>query len=304
MYFVCRAHQHKAKPYIMALKRAGYKLTYNVARSDFILVDYPNRKQAQRAIKFNKPIFYYPHSVRPNAPWDVMTEPLDAPTAFFTIAEGHKEIMRRIGYDFPIEVAGWSYTAIHPFMPVKHEKKIRVLFAPIHPIGTGFLPDIDRELNAKTYKLLLGMLDNITLTVRHLQPLVHNALWENSQVKFIAAGPTGDTSDMNLADIVIGAFTYAHMAVALGKPLIMMGEEVIPHNSPMRGAKLVLAKNWDKYRDYLRFPYNIEDVFDKPDDALKMMQAALRNEPKDWKKLFIGKPFVPGEFVKTLEGYL
>jgi hypothetical protein len=233
-----------------------------------------------------------------------MTEELDTPNAFFTIAEGHKEIMRRIGYDFPIEVSGWSYTPIRPFMPVKTKEKIRVLFAPIHPIGTGFLPDIDRELNAKTYKLLLGMMDNITLTVRHLQPLIHNGLWEDRRVKYNASAPNGDTSDMKNADVIIASFTYAHMAIALGKPLIMMGEEVIPHNSPMRGAKLILAKNWDKYRDYLRFPYNIEDVFDKPAEALEMMRTAMRNEPKDWKKRFIGEPFVAKDFVTTLENYL
>lgn len=317
MYFFCRAHQHKAKAYIMALKHAGYKLTYSIKNSSFILMDFEwagvfagYKKELRMPFSFaesaKKPVFLYPHSVRPNIPFDLIDKQYEGTKALFTIAKGHKEVLERIGYPNPIEVTGWSYTDIKPHTQrVEKNKKIRVLFAPIHPVGTGFLPDIDRELNAKTYKLLLGMLDNITLTVRHLQPLVHNGLWENRLVRFVASGPTGDTSDMNRADIVISAFTYAHMAVALGHPLIMLGEGVIPHNSPRNNGELIYAKNWEKYRDYMRYPFNVEDC-QTSNDLLNFINEAMEGgqNVEDWKEKFIGEPFNEKKFVERLESYL
>ena len=317
MRYCILEHQHKAKAYIDALKTYKYIAHRRTKWAKFLLIDFEwrgvfagngqyLRKQIIEAEAAHIPVFLYPHSVRPNIPFDLVDEQYEGTRALFTIAEGHKEVLKRIGYPCPIEVTGWTYTDIKPFKPREvANRKIRVLFAPIHPVGTGFLPDDERELNAKTYNRLLGLMDKIHLTVRHIQPLEHNNLWLDTRVKYIQGSLNGTTADMEKADVIIGAFTYAHMAVALGHPLIMLGEGIRPHNTPRKNGLLIYGKQWEKYRDYLKYPFNIEDC-QTSDDLLNYINISMQKNDAvdDWKRRFIGKPFDAQRFVKTLESYL
>jgi hypothetical protein len=271
----------------------------------FAGIDHEWRQQITLAERSGVPVFIYPHSVRPNIPFDLTDDFYPGTRALFTIAEGHKEILRRLKYPHPIEVMGWPYTEIKPFRHEESSEKTRVLFAPIHPVGSGFLPDVDKELNAKTYELLLGLMDKIHLSIRHIQSLEFNGLWEDRRVRYINGALNGSTQDMDDADVVIGAFTFAHMAVALGRPLIMVGEGVPPHNSPRKTGRLIFGQRWDEYKDYLRYPHNVEDC-QTSEDLYGMMKLAMEDSPdvEDWKERFIGQPFDGKRFVKTLESYL
>lgn len=315
MRYCIHAHQHKAQAYITALRAAHYYPHLNLNRAEFLLIDHEWkglfagtdiswRDQIVKAEEMGIPIFIYPHSVRPNIPHD-LTNRYYPVNALFTIAEGHKEVLQRIGYPNPVEVTGWPYTEIHPFRQKEPQGKIRVLFAPIHPVGNGYLPDEERELNTKTYKLLLGLTDEISITVRHIQSLQRNGLWMDERVNYVAGSFDGSTSQMNSAHVVVGAFTYAYMAVALGHPLVMLGEGIRPHNSPRKSGKLVYARNWKKYRDYMRYPHNIEDC-KKPDDLLTLIESAMAgsHDVENWKERFIGQPFDGKYFVERLESYL
>lgn len=321
MHFVCKTHQHKARAYINALRRAGYHQTYNVKKAVFLLIDhewrgllsgidnYEYRGQVKIADENNIPVFIYPHSVRPNIPFDLTDDFYPKTRALITIAEGHKEILRRLNYPFPVEVCGWCYTEIKPFTEViVKNRKINVLFAPMHPVGTGYLPDIDRELNSQTYATLLDLVNfgAINLSVRYTHKLDANGLWEDYRIKFIPAALNGSVEDMKYADVVVSAFTYAHMAVALGKPVIMVGEGVVPHNSPQRNGKLIYAKNWDLYKDYLRYPFNAEDVIGSHIAMSEMIKESLHKNKGvlDWKERFIGKPFDEDYFVKMIQNYV
>jgi len=316
MRFYIREHQHKAKAYIDALKTAGYRQKRRPLGVDFAIVDYeiagvfngcgPRLSPVtKKANALDIPLFVYPHSVRPNVPYDLTNDYYDKIHALFTIARGHKEVLKRLGYPNPIEVAGWSYTDIKPFRQHKPKDKIRVLFAPIHPVGNGYLPDIDKELNAKTYRLLLGLMDKIDLTVRHIQSLEYNGLWEDERVNFIIGRMDGSTRQINNTDVVIAAFTFAHMTVALGQPLVMVGEGVRPHNTPRKSGEMIWGIRWDEYKDYMAFPHNVEDC-EVSGDLLGMIKKAMNGSKgvEDWKNRFIGEPFDGRRFVKTLESYL
>ena len=315
MRYCILEHQHKAKAYVDALREAHYLPHRRLERAQFLLIDHEWsglfagnevkwRKQITEAKEMGVPIFVYPHSVRPNIPHDLTDQyfPVDA---LFTIAKGHKEVLHRIGYPHQVEVAGWTYTEIHPFRQKEPQDKIRVLFAPIHPVGHGHLPDEEREMNTKTYQLLLGLMDEISLTVRHIQTLPRNGLWFDERVNYITGHFDGSTNDMTRSHVIIGAFTYAYMAVALGHPLVMLGEGIRPHNSPRKIGKLIYARNWKKYKDYMRYPLNVEDCRNAK-DLKRLISEALFENPlvDDWKEHFIGEPFNGREFVKTLESYL
>lgn len=315
MRYCCIEHQHKAKAYVDALRLAHYRPHRRLEQTKFLLIDHvwhglfagtevKWRSQVVKAKEMGLPIFVYPHSVRPNIPHD-LTDQFFPVTTLFTIAEGHKEVLRRIDYPNPIEVAGWPYTEIYPFRRKEPQNKIRVLFAPIHPVGNGYLPEEERALNTKTYQLLLGLLDEISLTVRNIQALEKNGIWYDERVNYIKGHFDGSTNDMERAHVVIGAFTYAHMAVALGHPLIMLGEGILPHNSPRMKGRLIYVRNWEKYKDYMHYPFNIEDCRNSK-DLKRMIDLSLQGSPlmNEWKERFIGIPFDGRKFVKILKGYL
>lgn len=307
--FYMHEHMHKGKAYKEALERRGYSFTQRTNWAEMIFLDHDinsvgagRRRQVYASYEQDIPLFLYPHSARPNIMYDIW-RPWPFTKCHFTIAEGHKEVLRRIDYPCPVEVTGWTYTPIKPFRKPRKHKQIKVLFAPIHPLGSGYLMEMDRELNFNIFKLLLNMPD-IELTVRYLGAIGQNGIWKNRRVKYINGEPDGTTNEIEEADVVISAFTHAYMTVALGKPLLMMGERTRPHagNHLWTG----WGEQWEKYRDYLEFPFNICDVLGEPDKALNMMIDAMKKNPKveDWKERFIGKPFDPDHFVDKVEEYL
>ncbi len=302
-------HMHKGRAYKEALERRGYIFTGRSTSCDLMFLDHDvnssgtgRRNQVYASYERNIPLFLYPHSARPNIMYDIW-RPWPFTTASFVIAEGHAEVLKRIDYPCPIEITGWTYTDILPFRESKPHEKIKVLFAPIHPLGSGYLMNIDAELNLSVFKTLVNMPD-IDLTVRHLGTLGQNHLWKCPRVKFIEGQPDGTTAEIEQADIVISAFTHAYMTVALGKPLMMMGERTRPHagNHLWTG----WGEQWEKYRDYMTYPFNVCDVVGEPKMALDMMIKAMKfnQSVEDWKKLFIGKKFDGNHFVDLVETYL
>jgi len=307
--FYIHEHLHKGKTYREALEQRGYKRVKYVRDSGFVLLDHDvnaqgagRRAQVVQAYARKIPLFIYPHSSRPNVMYDIW-RPWKHTKASFVIAEGHAEVLRRIDYPCPIEIVGWTYTDIKPFVPSKPIGKIKVLFAPLHPLGDGFLHEIDREINFKTYKMLLGM-EDIDLTVRYINTLERNKIWDSPNATMIRGKPDGTFAEIEEADIIISAYTHAYMAVALGKPLIMMGERTLPHAG--NSIWTAWSEQWEKYKTYMEYPFNIEDVVGEPKKALKMIYEAMRKNAnvEQWKKIFIGEAFDPNYFVTTLETYL
>ncbi len=302
-------HMHKGRAYKEALERRGYVFTGRSTSCDLMFVDHDinslgsgRRNQVYTSYERNIPLFLYPHSARPNIMYDIW-RPWPFTKANFVIAEGHAEVMRRIGYPCPLEISGWTYTDILPFRESRPDEKIKVLFAPIHPIKSGYLHEVDRELNFQVFKTLLAMPD-IDITVRHIGRLEENKLFRSRKAHFIEGQPDGTTAEIEQADIVISAYTHAYMTVALGKPLLMMGERARPHagNQLWTG----WGEQWEKYKDYMTYPFNVCDVVGEPKKALETMIQAMKpnKNVEKWKKLFIGKPFDGNYFVDRVEAYL
>lgn len=317
MNFYCTQHQHKARAYVQALLKYGHDLTCSMRCADFFLLDFTVhglwagsndqhwRLPVIRAIRDQKPLFLYPHSARPNMPFDLQKEFCASVDAVFTFSEGHKRVLELLGYPHPVEVSGWTYTKILKFRPVpKSRKKIKVLLAPIHPLDQ-WLPDDEKEMNRRIYQTLLELVGAgaIDLTVRYLYRLKDNWIFQDERVNFIQGSPSGNMRDALAADVIIAAYSFAYSSVALGKPLVMMGESLRPHNTPRNNGKLIFGKNWESYRDYMRFPYNADEALNK-NALMEQIENAAHNEPAEWKKTFIGEPFKARRFVKTLESYL
>lgn len=260
------------------------------------------RTGLEQAYEAGKPTFIYPHSARPNVMID--THPSWPHTrALFTISEGHKAVLEALKYPCPIEVSGWAYSDIHDFKPSQPEGETKVLFAPIHPNRNGFLDDEDKQLNARVLNLLMDT-PGIDITVRHIQDLDKNGLWREESVNYVSGKPDGTTTEIEQADVIIGSYTLAYITVALGKPLIMMAEQMRPHVGNTPGL-IFYSNNWEKYREIMRYPFEVESCSDGT-DLLEMMNTVMKKNKRveDWKSRFIGKPFDGEEFVKQVEKYL
>lgn len=306
MKFYFYQHQNKSAALIDALRRAGWVST-GPAQAKVIFTDTdhgpmyaPLKQYHQRG----KAVFLYPHAARPNLFVD-MTEGYNGfkhLSAHFVTAKGHREILQRIDYPHPIEVIGWYLCPILPFQPREDFRK--VLFAPIHPNSDGSLSDIDKTLNANTFRRLLPLAESgaIDLTVRYLRGLGSNGLWPVDYVHYIQGKPDQSYQDIDAADVVISHQTFAYIAIARGKPTLMMGENITPRfSSPVKG-KWQSAKSFEKYREILQYPLDIL----AESDTLALLRKSVRSDAEivDWKKRMIGNPFNPNEFVTKVKKYL
>jgi hypothetical protein len=298
-------HQHKADPLIKALESAGWRqLPPARARIIFVDTDYGTmRKTIKKHERMGQKIFIYPHAARVSLFNDTNPNPpMDCIAANFVTAPGHKEVLERLDYPRPVEVIGWYLCPMKPFEPRAEAKKI--LFAPIHPNADGSLSDVDKTINASTFRRLLLLVEAgaISLKVRYLRKLEQNGLWVAEGVEYIEGQPDQSYAEIDAADLVVSHQTFAYIAIARGVPTVMMGEGHAPRfGSPERG-NFQLAKSFDRYKDLLMYPFDILGEMDT--QALFRRAVHSDVEIADWRARHIGEPFDAGWFVKAVEKYL
>ncbi len=306
---ICRVvdHQNKAGAYIEALKTAGYILTErdNVQGTRFVLTDGDWRQSLMdNAAARNIPVFLYPHAARPMVIYDGCVEPQPV-RCMFTQAPGGKALMEKIGYPYPVEVSGWAYSEIRPFRP--SEKVERVLFAPIHPNGNGWLSDVDKQINERAFSALqIWCYQNrAQLSIRYIGTpeqcgLGKAAAFEAPYIEWHPGKKNNSTADMETADLVVAHQTFAWIAVALGIPTVMMAED-IPPRSGNSEAGFCFVKHWDDYKADLMYPL---DLLTGDPEGTMAKAAAGCEEVEAWKARLIGQPFDGKAFVEKLESYL
>lgn len=302
--FICRGHQGKENAYVNALRKAGYKRSVeNMMRHvKFVLADMDNGLRRDKLDTFHRyrlPVFLYPHAARPQIVWDGIWEPWPHIKCNFVPAPGHKEVMERYGYEYPVEVTGWTYCDLKPFKPVKEIKTI--LFGPIHPSARGWFADEDLQANKDTFKVLLKFCreNKIRLTVRYIQELKRNGLERVSGVTYIQGRPDLTIREIDKADVIVGHQTFAYLGIARGKPTLMMREDIPPHT--VYHGQTEYVRSWEKYADIMQYPLDIL-AGDPAGDIEKACKGT--KEVKAWADRFINHPFDAKHFVERLESYL
>ncbi len=303
-YFFYRGHQGKEKAYVDALRKAGYRPCVNqrVSGVKMVLYDMDGGKRTPTLDLFHKhgvPVFLYPHAARPQIIWDGIWDVWPHTKCTFVPGPGHVDVMRRYGYPLDIEVTGWTYCEMLPFQAV--EKPKRILFGPIHPSVSGWICDEDKAANAATFKILHSYCKQTgaQLTVRHIQSLERNGLTRLPGVNYIQGRPDLAIKEIDAAEVVIGHQTFAYLAIARGKPTLMMREDLPPHT--VSHGQTVFAANWEKYADLMAYPLDI-----LAGDPGKALQQACMDTPEAaaWRSRFISVPWNPQKFVETVESYL
>jgi len=303
--FYFHNHQRKSDALITALIAYGWKQKPTHNGADVIFSDQDIKagsKDLENAYRRGKKVMMIPHAAMPNIFGDLPDdEHFKHATCQFVPAPGYVDVMRAWGYNLPIEVTGWYLCEIKPFQP---RAEIRnVLFAPIHPNADGMLSHLQIDINKTAYEKLLRLSEqgHINLTVRHLQSLENNGLWNVEGVKYIAAKPDQSTKDIDAADLVVTKQTMLYLTVARGVPAVGMGEDMAPPTGSLARGNFKQVKSWEKYRAIMSFPLDILTC----DDTMNLFRRAGESDADiaGWRERMIGLPFDPVRFVAMVNKY-
>jgi hypothetical protein len=135
--------------------------------------------------------------------------------------------------------------------------------------------------------------------VRHIRDIKNNGLEKVAGVTYIQGRPDLTFTEIDKADVVIGHQTFAYLAIARGKPTLMIREDIPPHT--VWHGKTQWVKSWEKYAEIMAYPLDI-----LAGDTAEVIQTACRgsDETAAWKERFISVPFEPKQFIERLESYL
>lgn len=305
--FYLSDHQFKGLAFSQALNQAGYVRREAVTDPELVLALFDHdvgmyeggiRNGLGYLQERGVPVFLYPHAARPMVQYDGIYRPWPYTRCKFVIGEGEMEVMRAFGYPIPMEKVGWSLCPTRKFKRKSGRGVIRVLFGPIHPNQNGWLSDVDKACNKRTFEMLVRT-PGIELTVRHVKRLDLSGLRQAPGVKYVLGRTDGCTDEIDQADVVVGHQTFAYMAVARGKPLIMFGDEVVPHVGN-RPENLRYVKSYEKYRDLMRYPVEMESLHSAGEVRETMRLAMWHDEGKEWRARFVGEPFCEEQFSKLI----
>jgi len=280
-------HQHKGKPIEAALKSQGwvYSRTPDIALFDTAR----NDRVADLFRKTKSSLVLYPHTAIAAWWYDGLMELPKDYDAILVIGEGQKQVQQIITPNMRIETIGWGYCPILPFKKPKVVK--RIVFAPIHPSGSGVLRPEARDVNARVYKRLLS-LPNVQIVLRVLGKLEDNGLWYSPKSVVVKGKPDGSYKEIDIADLVIAEGMYLSLAVARGKPAIGMNQRI----SQKVNRSGHVPERWDEYNYLQAYPIDYDDG-----DIMELIDKATQESSvSEWKKRFIGEQLQPKKLSDTL----
>lgn len=286
-------HQGKSIGLISALQSQGVKVTKTAP--DILLIDADaNKKQVgliKEAVKGGVRVGLYSHGAPVILIWDGIYTAHPDISFYLAQSQGEKEVMQAYGYPHPVHAIGWHYCEQKPFKPVD---VTNILFAPWHPDSRGLVSEAYHTNSALINKLIRLP---YALTVRYAGKIQDNGLIHDDGISYQVSDYTllSALEAIDKADLIIAnCSTFATLAVARGKPVIMYGQDI--HVRPDGEGNEIKYQNWGAYKELLRYRYdagigNIEDV----------IFEASQYEDSDWRERFIGKQLNPDALVKLLE---
>ena len=298
MYYYVRNHQHKGRPYHLALHAAGHHP--KAAKADVVLVDRDRYIQTpdstlayvQNFIDQGAVIMIYPHSALPPWWYDGLVKLQPYVKCVFVIGEGQKAAMRIIEPGVHVETTGWPWCPQKKFQQPKELK--RILFGPIHPAGGRLRPEALQANKDIFYHLKrVQSQTGCEVVVRYIGDLKLQGLHPYHRFEWIKGRPDGQTKEIDTADVVIAEGTFMYCSVARGKPTIGINQHL-----PVRANKMsdrYTPHHWEKYGDDLAYPINYE-----PGKLLEKIELAMQGEQTEWRERFIGESMNGKAFVEKV----
>ena len=300
MIIAVNDHQGKAKMLTNALYARGHTIVdrdYVPAHALLIDLDVPvsfYEQCVEKQVQAGATVMLYQHGAFPVLVWDGLHPASDRVTAYLVQNEGTRQVGEMYNLPHKQHVIGWHYCPMLPYIePTEFPK--RILFAPWHPLQSGFVhPDRQRK-NAQMFEELLK-LDGVQLIVRMIGSDVMNGIPQDEPgVEYIFARPDNSYADIDAADLVVSPVgTFPLLALARGKPTVMYGMDLRPHDGD-RETNVKYVHTWPKYREYMHYPYHW------PDRGLAELIEMTRICPAWYIHTFVGDPLDGEKFVDLFE---
>ena len=295
-------HQGKANDLTAALKKAGAEIV--TKDPEILLTDFDTaipyyKKMVEKAYQGGAEIALYSHGAPVITAYDGIWEPSDKVGVYLAQSPGQKAVMEAYGYPHPISVIGWHFCKIKTFKPTEID---RVLFAPWHPHSNGYLYPMAWRLNDDVMRRLVEL--DYRLTVYHVGDLRYNGVREYPGVDYLPSDLSIGSAikQIDKADIIVTyPGTFASLAVARGKPVVVYGQDIRPHDGYNDGMIRYVA-NWEAYKELMRYPYDISDT--QINATGYLLEYASKNEAEKWRNSFIGNPLDTGKLTRALEHLL
>ncbi len=303
MRFAAHDHLGQSQPLVQALVEAGHEFTPDGPLDLFLMDLDPDKWGYRELIDFygecGAVCLQYPHGAPLSTiVYDNLYPPHAGVHGQLTHGQGEIDFLNIIGVDRPARIMGWQICRQFEFRPT--EKPRRVVFAPTHVNGDGSIQRERAELNADVYRQLLE--GDWELVIRYLGELDTLGLWQDDRVfRYVAGKFDMTTVEMDAADCVVAAAgTYPSMAIARGVPAIMYGQFGAAVYG-LEGEEPAPLRNLEKYRDLVRYPYDIEDG----DLTAMIYEVCSSEEPiRAWRETWLGSPFDPSAFAAMVEEWV
>lgn len=290
MRFLIKPHQGKEQPYREALLAAGH---VESADPEVVLIDFevpvPKGDYAKwvgATKEKGAALVAYPHGFALVGEHQLTKKPYPCAAAF---VHGPGHVWLRLAYHYPNPVHAIGYPG--PRLTLEPRELKRVLFAPHHPLGSGWMPEDARQANTEAFRALLRDRD-YDLSVRYVGTLEQNGIWEERGVRYIPGQMDGTTND---ADVAVAGGTYAANCLARGIPVVMYNQqrewrvELEDHDSRM-------VPNWRDHLAFTHYPYDL--------DSESVLQEAAANpyspEVVEWMETWM-PPWEPARFATLVE---
>ena len=280
-----RLHPHQGKEGLLvrALVDKGVKFVSGPAGIYLTDCDVGKEQQAiTKAHNRGERVVLFSHAAPVTLVWDGIRKVHPDIDLFLAQTPGQKNVMESYGYPHPISVIGWHYCTIKPFKPTENVKS--VLFAASHPDSNGIMPQ-SVEANQRTFAKLRAL--GLSLTVRYARSLGRSGLTRESGVNYQQSDYTiaSSVKAIDQADVIVADnCTFASLAVARGKPVVMHAQNIGGHR--LDANTIGDYKHWDDYKDYLRYGYDLDDY----DNAGDVIAKALQKQDDEWYNKFISSP--------------
>lgn len=287
--FAFHDHQNKSLGLVRTLRSLGWQPTGE--RPDLFLVDFDGPPYYQELIRRyhaqGARVLLYPHGATAQLCLDIW-EPSPEVSGYLAFSRGQAETLARMGYPRPVGVTGWHWCEQRPARAIPADPG-RVLFAPIHPLGNGFLHPLHEGANRSAFRNILDNFAAEAISVRLLGTAEQNGIWVEPEVEYHQAALDNTTADMDRADLVVSYGTFAYLAIARGLPTVMYGQDypLVDGNSV---EEAIAARHWQDYADLMRYP--VQRVADLPGSERAVA---------DWRDLFIGAQIDPYRLAAALE---
>lgn len=282
--FAFHEHQNKGIGLVKALRALGW--TPATENPDLFLIDFDGRPYYQELIarfaEQGATVLLYPHGATAQLCLDIW-QVSPGVSGYLAFSAGQAEILRRFDFPRPVAVTGWYWCEQLPPRKLGISRAPgRVLFAPIHPLGNGFLHPLHLDANARAFADILDHFIPERVSVRLLGTPEQNGLGHPvAGVEYHQAALDNSAADIDRADLVVSYGTFGYLSVARGLPTVMYAQDYpLPDGETLDAT--VFPRHWHDYAEFMRYP--VQTVAD-----LTGSEQAIA----DWRAEFIGEQMTP-----------